>query len=342
MNLTKLKLTRIPYFYIIRNINSGIKYAGSKFSVDASPELLLKLNGYPTSSPIIHRIISAEGLDSFEILEIKTDVEDVYKYETEFLTSNDCASSYEWYNCHNNTGVVPYGTDAHRKFMFLKYGVEHISKLQSHKDRISDVNMNKRAYNDGKRNYWVLDGEEPKDFMVDGFLSQSTGSEWCTNGLHEFKLEKDETLPSGYYRGRTFSTSINKLCYNNEFIELYFSIDEIAPVGFSIGGLRSHNPPKLKFWINNSIKETYIDNGSDLPEGYVLGRIKKELAKINCEHCKQLVIVSMYKQHHGKYCKLNKNREIKVKPKFKCRFCSKETLREFDRYHGDNCKLKQD
>ena len=82
-----------PYFYIIRNKNSGLKYAGCKYSKDSDPSNLLTTSGYLTSSKVIHRIIASEGIDSFEILEIKTDIEDVFKYETDFLVYNNCAQS---------------------------------------------------------------------------------------------------------------------------------------------------------------------------------------------------------------------------------------------------------
>lgn len=70
-----------PYFYIIEHKRSKMKYAGSKWSKNADPERFMKTGGYLTSSSKIKEIINAEGLDSFNIICIKSETEcgmDVY------------------------------------------------------------------------------------------------------------------------------------------------------------------------------------------------------------------------------------------------------------------------
>lgn len=94
-----------PYFYIIEHKRSKMKYAGSKWSKNADPERFMKTGGYLTSSSKIKEIINAEGLDSFNIICIKSETEcgmDVYSFETRWLRDHNCAQSKEWFNKHNN------------------------------------------------------------------------------------------------------------------------------------------------------------------------------------------------------------------------------------------------
>lgn len=106
-------LNHIPYFYIIEHIPSGMKYAGSRWAKCCNPSELLQPNGYKTSSARVHRLIAADGLDSFRILEIVTadcvcipfGFSHILYYESWFLQTNDCATSSEWINGHNNTNT---------------------------------------------------------------------------------------------------------------------------------------------------------------------------------------------------------------------------------------------
>lgn len=97
----------IPYFYIIRHISTGRMYAGSKYAKGCNPDYFMIKGGYTTSSNTINDIISKDGIKSFEILRIDTycDGFHPYDYETIFLKTNNCASSDNWYNSHNNTGM---------------------------------------------------------------------------------------------------------------------------------------------------------------------------------------------------------------------------------------------
>lgn len=127
----------VPYFYIIRNKETGTMYAGSKWAEGCHPDTFMIPEGYCTSSPTINYIIEESGLDVFEILRIDTycDGLHVHDYETIFLQTNNCSNSDNWYNGHNNQGKMSWNTPAYKKLMILKYGVDHNSKIPEIKEK---------------------------------------------------------------------------------------------------------------------------------------------------------------------------------------------------------------
>lgn len=145
-----MKLPNIPYFYVIKEVSTGLLYAGSKSSNNANPDLLWNPNhkyGYFTSSKIVHQRIKDNGYDSFEIVELKTDFrkEELntfiianpqlrhhalsFIYETKYLQDNNCAENPKYLNMHNNTGAVPDFSHPKTKAKhFARYGVENPSQ----------------------------------------------------------------------------------------------------------------------------------------------------------------------------------------------------------------------
>lgn len=119
----------VPYFYIIKHLPSNRQYAGAKWGRDADPTILLKPDGYLTSSNKIKSLIDSDGLESFEILEIVTEFNDKhpYDYETNFLVTNRCAESDIWINGHNNH-LFSLGTPEYVTYMLKNYGATHASK----------------------------------------------------------------------------------------------------------------------------------------------------------------------------------------------------------------------
>lgn len=145
-----MKLPNIPYFYIIRETDTGRLYAGSKSSRNAHPDLFWNTNhkhGYFTSSKEVKRIISVKGSTAFTVSELKTsfDIDELrdyiksnpelerhvlsFVYETKYLRDNECANSFNYINKHNNDGAVPDFSHPKQKAEFLEvYGVENPSQ----------------------------------------------------------------------------------------------------------------------------------------------------------------------------------------------------------------------
>lgn len=120
----------IPYFYIIRHIPTGKKYAGIRYAKGCNPIEFMQPDGYQTSSSIVHEMIKQDGLDAFAIETIVTDFCGLSPgdYEIQFLCENDCAKSNDWLNQHNGTGML-FHTPEFKMIMLEKYGVENPQQI---------------------------------------------------------------------------------------------------------------------------------------------------------------------------------------------------------------------
>lgn len=122
---------RKPYFYIIQHRESGKKYCGAKWGKDADPSNFMTVYGYQTSSPTVWKLITSDGLDAFDILEIVleeelqipfNDYRKVDEYESWFLVHNKCSTSDVWIN---RVQHASYGTEEFYENMTALYGVQH-------------------------------------------------------------------------------------------------------------------------------------------------------------------------------------------------------------------------
>lgn len=128
-----------PYFYIIQHIDSGKYYAGSKWSKTpekhhhkkryATPEHFMIEEGYLTSSNIVKKIISEEGISAFKVRTIKVfeSGSEARQYEARFLKRVKAKTNDAFLNKHENT-LIAWGTDEFKEACLKKYGVEHPSQ----------------------------------------------------------------------------------------------------------------------------------------------------------------------------------------------------------------------
>lgn len=125
-------------------------YAGSRYAKNCNPDEFMKPNGYTTSSILINSIIDSEGLDSFDILRIDTNLDGLsaYNYETLFLQHLNCANSTAWYNKHNNDGIS-FGSYQFYNQMKSKYGYEFPCQIPQIKEKSRQTRYEK---NSGKFN----------------------------------------------------------------------------------------------------------------------------------------------------------------------------------------------
>jgi hypothetical protein len=120
-----------PYFYIIEEVLTGKKYAGSRIAKGVSPSELLQPNGYLTSSKYVYDKLQ-QDINSFRIvcIEIYASGEEAYNRETQFLVENNCASSIEWLNGHNND-LLGFGTEKYFHTMEKIYGKQNPMQVPS-------------------------------------------------------------------------------------------------------------------------------------------------------------------------------------------------------------------
>ena len=129
-------------------------YAGSRWAKGCHPDEFMQQDGYITSSPTITQIIEQEGLDSFVVIRIDTNLDGLsaYQYESLFLQTIDCASSIDWYNGHNNTGMA-FGTlnfiEKSKETCLLNNGVSY--PMQSANIRYKSSTTKLEKY--GSKNY---------------------------------------------------------------------------------------------------------------------------------------------------------------------------------------------
>lgn len=144
-----------PYFYIIQEKSTGRKYAGCRWAPRCDPTELLTENGYNTSSKIVNSIIKENGINSFQIVEIKTEDEigDVYEYETKFLKENNVGESDEWINQHDNSNFFS------TQKILEQHGVLYHAQRKDVKNKISSSGRTKSTIQKKKdtcnKNYGV-------------------------------------------------------------------------------------------------------------------------------------------------------------------------------------------
>lgn len=183
-----------PYFYIIRNKETEIMYAGARWAKGCNPEEFMKETGYQTSSSIIHSIVKEFGLDIFEVLRIDTYCDGLhpYDYESIFLQTINCAASKNWYNIHNNNNnkCSSFGSQEHIKFMLENYGVENASQSEIIKEKKRNTNIQ----NYGVEN--VFQSEEIKQKIKKTNL-EKYGIE-CYTKTEEYKEKSKQTCLEKY------------------------------------------------------------------------------------------------------------------------------------------------
>ena len=130
----KKPAVRRPYFYIIKDKNTGIKYAGAKWAQDANPDTFLQAGGYTTSSTKINEILNSTNEVQFSIEEIIEEHElnipvewnSVEHYESWFLDVNECRGHPDWYNKRK---TYPYHSPEYKAGLLSKYGVTDPNKI---------------------------------------------------------------------------------------------------------------------------------------------------------------------------------------------------------------------
>lgn len=185
---------RVPYFYIIKHINTNRFYVGSAWGKKVNPDQLLKEGGYMTSSSYVHKIIKEDGLKSFVIDTIITEEElqipfnnirTVLEYETWFQNFHDCASSVKWINKRNNNFKnhnwplydvevkkkhkeimnAPETIEKKKKTSLLNHGVDHYSKTEEFK-----ISMSQYWTDRDSNPYELCDKNKHREIMNDPLL----------------------------------------------------------------------------------------------------------------------------------------------------------------------------
>jgi hypothetical protein len=291
-----------PYFYIIKNLENGKYYAGSRTSVNADPEELLTENGYKTSSILVKSLINL-GTD-FVIRRIKIFENniDALEYETKFLKKVDAKNNSNFYNqCNNVPKDFIFSEDVFR----LKYGVSNPSQLSEVQDKIKETSKRKR----GVKHHLSDPNVQDRRKMT---LKIRYGSEHLSQipevmeKIRKTKLERYGSL-----------NNIEKIKKTN--LEKY-GADNVGHVPDIVAkrGKAISKTKQSEAW--NSSRELFRTRLSETlnSEEWVKTKGKKKASllreralnrpKLTCPYCQKNIDSSNYARWHGDNCKKNLKR----------------------------------
>lgn len=290
----------IPYFYIIQHIPSGLKYAGSRKRVGCYPNELLTPTGYKTSSNSVKKLIAKDGIESFQILEIKLESEcgmDVYQYETRFLQENNVAKDPLWLNFHNNNILTPGFTTGYQWWNngVIEQKIYDSSNLNNSwiRGRLP-IRKGKLAYNDGV-NMKYLYPEEVHQFptFVLGKLpsiakksgNSQKGSKIYNDGEREYRIASYIDPDSKWFLGPLKNSRGNHMngatIWNDGYKTYYVLAGQNPDPSWNRGYVPNSKKPsktiahnKGKTWWNDGISNFFVSSNEEIKDNWMRGMIK--------------------------------------------------------------------
>lgn len=218
MTSTNTYITTIPYFYIIQHKIDKKMYAGSKWATGCHPDTFMVKTGYTTSSALINSIIGSEGLDSFDILRIDTNLDGLsaYEYESLFLQTLDCAKSDEWYNQHNNTGLtywLPEMLKKSKKTRYKKNNGKFRSKEELEKAR--QTNQDRYGYDYPTQCPKVKDQTKQTRYKKNNGKYNSVEQSEKAKQTNQLKYSVDNVFQNEEIKEKSKQTLVEKTGYDN-------------------------------------------------------------------------------------------------------------------------------
>lgn len=206
-----------PYTYYLYHIPTGKHYYGVQFGQSADPSNLW--NTYFTSSTRVHKLIEDYGKESFIASVRKTFQipEQAIKWERKFLNRIDAKNRSEWINCHNSDGqyVNKGGYKLTEEQCKARSGKTPWNKGGTHSEsaraKISAGAKGRIPWNKGVPRPNKL--RELQSSLMTGKnnpmfgKSAVKGGKWYTNGTESKFLFETDSVPAGFYRGRTIRRS---------------------------------------------------------------------------------------------------------------------------------------
>lgn len=308
----------IPYFYIIREVDTGILYAGCRRKDSCNPDELLKVGGYTTSSPIVNEIINIKGLSAFEVIKIDTvcDNMNVYDYETKFLVENDCAGSPLWYNGHNNK-LVCFHTEEYKKIMNKLYGCDHPMNSSQIVNKLNNTN---------KERYGV------------GWYTQSPD---FAHKVKQTLLEKygvDHNMKSPEVREKA-----KRKMFERFGVEYYTQTDDFKNKISKIQHERTQEEKQqIVLKKEEAMKKKFgVGYFAQTEQGLKISSINMSKANSlvrECQFCNKIVKGPNYKRWHGMNCKVNPTCvKVRSHRKQPCIYCKKEISVNMINVHQLKC-----
>lgn len=257
------------YIYKITNLLNSKCYVGKhkydKLELDES---------YITSGILINQSIQKNGLDNFnrEIIDFADSLEELNKKEIYWIDKLNTKTPNGYNLTAGGDGRV--GLDAWNKGLTQEtdtrvynnttkskatkyskygnyYGKQNVKLSEEHKKKISEQHKNNEKL---KIQNKILH-EKQKLLFKD--------SVWYHNDTEERCFKRDEEIPNGWIKGR---------------LKNYFP--DCSGISKSEETKKKiSNSKKNTFWVNNGEKELMISITSEIPQGYIKGRLKNPFKK---------------------------------------------------------------
>jgi len=124
------------------------------------------------------------------------------------------------------------------------------------------------------------------------------GSSWYTNGISQIHIRDGDYIPEGFEKG-----VIPKKWYYKDKESVFRSE---KPDGYQEG--RPWSPTLNTYYVVNPLtgKSIVVENGRDLPDGYVHGQGLRKSSKLLLEECKNFIVKNGYLDIPKVSCKLNR------------------------------------
>lgn len=243
------------YIYKITNLITGKIYIGQhKYD---KPELD---NSYITSGVIINESINKYGLENFnrELVDIADDLEELNQKEIYYISYFNSKYPNGYNLTDGGEGVISPSEKTRQKMASRKIGTKQSEETKEKRIiRLKQIEHTQEwALNISK----ARQGQKMPDLCIQRSKERLSGTSWYNNGIEENRWSK-ENVPEGWIKGRLNGYHPTTLGYKHS--------EETKQ--------RTHNIMIRKIWFNNGIEEIRLEINSDIPEGYVKGRLKRKI-----------------------------------------------------------------
>lgn len=243
------------YIYKITNIITNKVYIGKhKYS---KPELD---PNYITSGVYIQNSIDLYGIDNFiiELVDIADDVNELNNKEIYYIESLNTKYPNGYNLTNGGDGLSDPSKPIREKMAKSKLGTkrskESIDKARESLKKVVHTEEWVDKIRESNR------GKRPSDITLQRSSEVHKGSSWYNDGVVEIMLPSGADIPSGFVKGRLK----NPFPSSSGIKKSPETINKIS------------EKKRGTVWVNNGIVEkmVYVSNG--IPDGFVLGRIKRK------------------------------------------------------------------
>ena len=243
------------YIYKITNLINGKIYIGQhKYS---KPELD---TNYIASGILINESIKKYGLKNFnkELIDTANNLEELNQKEIYYINLFNSKAPNGYNLTNGGDGMLNPSDETRNKMALKKLGTKQSEETKEKRIiRLKQIEHTQEwALNISK----ARQGQKMPDLCIQKSKERLYGTSWYNNGIEENRWLEDD-VPEGWVKGRLNGYHPTNLGYKHS--------EETKQ--------KAHNIMVKKIWFNNGKEEIRIEIDSDIPKGYVKGRLKRKI-----------------------------------------------------------------